>query len=260
MTGQDQNHAQYKDSSKLAKRTNLHVKYGRNDWFPWVAAASGLAPAMKVLDIGCGAGWFWAANAQTLPDDLDITLGDLSEGMVAEALGRTRGTDRWSKVQGVVANVCALPFADASFDRVMALHMLYHADDQPKAIAEIARVLKPGGVALVATNGKNSMATADALRQQAFDLPDVPVINFTLENAPELLGRQFGDIELRSRRDVMNVTDPEDLYAYLTSFPPGDSAFEKHLAILRAKITEGFRVGGGTFAIPVEAGLFLCRR
>jgi SAM-dependent methyltransferase len=254
------NEVQYKDSSKLAKRANLHMKYGRNDWFPWIEAQGGFAPGMSVLDIGCGAGWFWSSTAQSLPADLDITLADMSEGMVAEALERVRGTGRWQQVTGQVADVCKMPFADASFDRVMALHMLYHAEDQPAAIAEIARVMKPDGVALVATNGGNNMATADALRQKAFDLPDRPVINFMLENAPPLLGAQFGDVELRPRRDVMNCTEEDDLFGYLTSFPPGDSASEPELAKLHGLVAEGFRDGGGVFAIPVETGVFLCRK
>ena len=51
---------------------------------------------------------------------------------------------KWRTVVGEVADVCALPFADNSFDIVAAMHMLYHAPDKDRAaVAEIARVLRP---------------------------------------------------------------------------------------------------------------------
>ena len=260
MAGISKNDAQYKDSSKLAKRANLHEKYGKGDWFPWLADQAGFGSGMRVLDIGCGAGWFWASTAENLPEDLEITLADVSEGMVGEALGRVRGTGRWQKADGLVTNVCKMPFADNSFDRVLALHMLYHAEDQKAAIAEIARVLKPDGLALISTNGANSMAAAEFLRRKAFDLPDEPVINFMLENAPPLLAAQFDDVELRRHADLMNCTEEEDVFNYLTSYPPGDSAPETQLEKLRALIASAFRDGGGVFAIQVDTGVFICRK
>jgi len=45
-----------------------------------------------------------------------------------------------------------LPFADASFDCILAMHMLYHVPDRDLAIAEMRRVLRPGGVLLALTN------------------------------------------------------------------------------------------------------------
>jgi len=250
---------QYKDSAKLAKRANLHTKYGSGDWFGWVAQQADVTSGAHILDIGCGAGWFWEAAQDQLPDGLDITLADQSEGMVSEASERVRSTGKWDRVAGIVADVCALPFADASFDRVFALHMLYHADDQPAAVTEIARVLKPGGIAVVSTNGRNTMRSADLIRLAAFDLPDEPVINFTLENGAPLLERAFDSVTMRKRESEMRVTDPVDLFDYLTSFPPGDHASEAELKKLENLVAEGFDAGNGVFVIPLETGVFLCR-
>lgn len=101
---------QYKNSSKLEKRVALHVKYGRNDWFEWLAEQTDFAEDAEILDIGCGAEWFWARARAALPNKLDITLADMSEGMVTEALERVRSL--WGNIQGVTADVCHLPFAD----------------------------------------------------------------------------------------------------------------------------------------------------
>lgn len=250
---------QYKDSSKLASRANLLVKYGKGDWFNWLGAHCRFAAHQRVLDIGCGAGWFWSAAAPQLPGALQVTLADRSEGMVAEALTRVRGIESGPEVRGLTADVCALPFDDAAFDRVLAFHMLYHADNRHSALAEIIRVLKPDGIALISTNGSVHMRTADALRQQAFQLPDEPVINFTLENAPGLLEPVFGLIEQRTKTDTLRVTDPLDLMAYLTSFPPGDSADDAQLNFLADLVDAAFHAGDGVFEVPVEAGVFICR-
>lgn len=251
---------QFKDSSKLARRANLLVKYGKGDWFSWLAERAGFAGGQSVLDIGCGAGWFWQAVADSLPDRLDVTLADQSEGMVNEALGRAKQIKPLMHSSGLVADVCAMRFADASFDRVLAFHMLYHAPDQPAALAEIARVLKPDGVALVSTNGVNHMATADRLRQSVFNLPDQPMINFTLENAPPLLEAVFGRVTLQTKSDLMRVTDPQDVLAYLTSFPPGDSASPAQIKKLEAAVSQAFGASGGVFEIPIETGVFICSR
>jgi len=249
---------QYKTSANLKKRGNLHGKYGKGDWFDFLAAAADFQAGQRVLDIGCGAGLFWGKTADALPDGLDITLADTSEGMVSEAFNRVRDLARWPGVIGVVADVCDLPFPDDSFDRVLAFHMLYHADDKPTAVKEIARVLKPDGMALISTNGANSMNEADSLRQSAFGA-EGPVIDFTLESAPPLLEAQFSNIELRRNGDVLRVTDQEDIYNYLTSFPPGDSAPENELQLLRQQIAERFAAGNGVLPITVETGIFRCR-
>ena len=89
--------------------------------------------------------------------------------MVAEALARLKGVGRWQRVAGITATVREMPFErDFSFDRVLGMHMLYHAEDKQAAIGEIARVLKPGGVALITTNGAKNMGEADALKAKAF--------------------------------------------------------------------------------------------
>lgn len=249
---------QYRDSSKLQSRAILHTKYGTDDWFGFVAGLTGFVPGMRVLDIGCGAGWFWQKCAEALPVELDITLADSSAGMVAEALARLNGVGRWRKVVGKTANVCDMMFEDKSFDRVLAMHMLYHAEDKPAAIAEMARVLKPNGVALITTNGEKSMGEADALRAEAFGLPPGPAVDFTLENAPALLVSGFASVELKRSTSELVCTVPADVFSYLTSFPPGDGATDAELESLGRLVDDAFAAGKGVLRITVESGVFAC--
>ncbi len=253
---------QYGTSEKLAARARLHQNYSTAEvpWFQWVAANAGPSPRARVLDIGCGPGWFWASVADLLPDDLELTLADLSAGMVAEASARVRGLRNWS-VRGAEANVATLPFADESFDAVFAMHMLYHVPDPAAGIAEIARVLRPGGVAAVTTNGSNNLRQLYALTTAFGGKPNEPVADaFGFEVAERLLRAQFGNVAIKQHPGGMRVTDPEDVFLALTSYPPGDSASETQLAAFRGAIHEAFARGGGALEVETEVGLFVSRK
>lgn len=95
-------------------------------------------PGLRILDIGCGAG----ANASELAAFGDVTASDRS--LDALAFVRSRG------VRDVVAaEAPRLPFAEASFDLATAYDVVEHVDDDEAFLAELARVLAPGGVLAV---------------------------------------------------------------------------------------------------------------
>ena len=119
------NARQYGDSRKLAARARLNSAYmiAEAAWFPWVAERLPFKSGDSVLDVGCGPGWFRDASAGEVPEKLDLTLSDLSPGMVQEAAARC-GALPFATVHGQPADAVALPFGDASFDAVIAMHML----------------------------------------------------------------------------------------------------------------------------------------
>lgn len=253
---------QYRDSSKLAARAGLHAKYGRGDWFPWVAAQHDWPAQADVLDVGCGAGWFWAGAAAQLPMGFRLELADLSSGMVAEAVARTRAVGRYASVAGRVADAAALPFADATFDVVLACHMLHHLPLPGRGIAEIRRVLRLDGVALITANGRANLRELFALAQSSLGGTgdDPTAATFGIEVATPVLAAAFDCVELRTYPDVLRCTDPDDVYAYLTSFPPGDTASTAQLSALRSGLAAAFARGGGELRITKDIGLFRCRR
>ena len=159
---------QYVDSQRLSARANIHAKYGRGDWFSWLAAQADWRSDGDVLEVGCGAGWFWAEAAPYLSRCLRIQLTDISPGMVKEAVIRAREHGPWKWLEGCVADVSHLPFPEASFDAVLASHMLYHAPDPRIALTEIARVLRPSGTAVIATNGISNMRELFDLGRSVF--------------------------------------------------------------------------------------------
>jgi len=116
-----------------------------------------IEPGDCVLDLACGTGGFTRMFAR----EGAVTIGvDASRTMLAQAV-REGGGPRY-----VRASASALPFRDASFDAVCCFAALYLIEDPYTAIAEIARVLGPGGrVALLASvaRGPVPASVADAL-------------------------------------------------------------------------------------------------
>ena len=134
---------QYQNSGNLDARTNLHRLYSTNpqEWQRWVFDQLGLQPGMRVLECGGGPGWLWRENIDRIPADCQITVSDFSDGMVAEAEAALADSGHDFRFQTV--NIEQIPFANNSFDVVVANHMLYHVPNLETALAEVRRVLRP---------------------------------------------------------------------------------------------------------------------
>ncbi|MBZ9762525.1 class I SAM-dependent methyltransferase [Mesorhizobium sp. CA8] len=102
---------------------------------------AGLAGGEKVLDVGCGTGSLTFELTKS-GDLAEIQAIDFSPVFVAAA--KERNTDPRVTIQQ--ADAAALPFADDAFDRAMALLVLHFVPEAGKAVAEMRRVTRPGGV------------------------------------------------------------------------------------------------------------------
>jgi demethylmenaquinone methyltransferase/2-methoxy-6-polyprenyl-1,4-benzoquinol methylase len=118
-------------------------------WKRFAIETAGVRPGMKVLDLAGGTGDLTKALARRVAPTGEVVLADINENMVN--VGRRRlvdaGVAQW--VDFTIANAEKLPFEDNAFDRVTIAFGLRNVTDKATALAEMARVLKPGGQALI---------------------------------------------------------------------------------------------------------------
>lgn len=106
-----------------------------------------LAPGLKVLDVGCGLGG--AARFMAGRYGVDAEGIDLTPEYVAVGNRLTADVGLNEKVRLVQGSALDLPHGDAGFDRVSVFHVGMNIEDKAGLFAEIARVLKPGGLLAV---------------------------------------------------------------------------------------------------------------
>jgi len=111
-----------------------------------------IRPRVRVLDLGCGGGRHayeaYRRGAHVVAFDLDPA----ELGPVTGMFGAMRAAGEAGDGAGAAAvsgDATAMPFGDGTFDRVIAAEVLEHVPDDQRAIDELARVLRPGGLAAV---------------------------------------------------------------------------------------------------------------
>lgn len=135
------------------------------------AAAMVISPQARILDIGCGTGQFAALAAEkNMPWQI---LGvDIAEGMCRVASARCRA---------IQADAQQLPVASGSVDAVVSSLCLQWVGNLAPVFSEIARVLKPGGRAVIASLGTK---TLHELRMAA-DIAEAPLALLQMQSAGE---------------------------------------------------------------------------
>ena len=207
---------EYADETRLRRRAAAYTGEGTlvDARVPLVEAVVEAAPR-RVLEVGCG----WGELAEWIARETgaDVVATDLSPRMVE--LARARGLD------AIHADVQALPFADDVFDVAIAAWMLYHVPDLDRAVAELARVLRPGGRLVAVTNSRFHLME---LRELVGSGPST--LSFARETGDELLARHFetvrredidGRLEFASRAEVEEyVRASISMSPFVDNLPP----------------------------------------
>lgn len=230
---------QYRTGENLEARIRFHERFGSHPvrWPRWVFERLRLPSSCRILEVGCGTGNLWAENRQRIPTGWKVLLSDLSPGMAARA----------------VLDAQAIPFPGGSFDAVIANHMLYHVPDRPRALAEIRRVLAPGGRFYAASGGRDQFRELIDLVHR-FD-PSLVLwegrddTSFLLETGEAQLAPFFPEITLHRYEDSLVVTEAGPLVAYVASKVSVPAEFTSFVEAELERL-------GGTFRISKHYGLF----
>ncbi|MDQ2884546.1 MAG: methyltransferase domain-containing protein [Chloroflexota bacterium] len=251
---------QYKDASNLNARIQLHQRFSTNatDWHRWVFEQFAITEGSRILELGCGPGHLWRKNLDRIPARCQITLSDFSEGMLQEA--RNNLADSASRFSFQVVDAQSIPHEDASFDVVIANHMLYHVPDRPRAFSEIRRVLQPRGRFYAATNGQAHLQEIGELVQRV--IPSFSGIMgrggspFSLENGAEQMAPWFSHVEMRHYENALVVTEVEPLVAFVLSTRAKSILTEEQIRQLREIVAQEL-ARNGSITITKATGLFV---
>lgn len=247
---------QYKNASNISARIRLHTLFSQNKtgWFPWIISHMELEKNRKILEVGCGDGTLWK---NCVPEGTEIILTDISDGMIRDVKRELGG--QFPGMQFVTCDCQFLPFADDSFDLVVANHVLFYCEDIQKACREICRVLKPGGKLIAGTYGKAHMKEVSEMAS-GFDERIVLSAEklyerFGKENGGKILSGCFDNVNWLEYEDELLVDEPEALISYILSCHGNQNqyiidSYDEFREYVRRKTKRVFR-------ITKEAGVFI---
>ncbi len=175
-------------AESVAGRMELHYSPGRT-WEATARALIGLLELGDVLDLGSGDG---VLSELIASHARHVTCVDVSATVVAAARRRLANFGNVSVEEG---DMHALPFADARFDHVFAMHALPYSVHPDAMLKEVARVLKPGGRLIVATLGEHHHEEA----MRAYDHVNLGLSPTALQSLLEGAGLRVESCRVTSR-------------------------------------------------------------
>ncbi len=176
----------------------------------------------RVLEVGSGTGEL----AERVKKELgaEVCAVDISPRMTE--LTAARGIDTR------VADAQELPFDDSGFDCVVAAWVLYHLPDVDRGIAELARVLSPGGTLVASTLGEGNLSELwDAIGATA-----TSGLSFGGDNGEAALRRHFAEVERRDAQGTVSFPTRDSMRHFVAA-----TITRAHLADRVPDITEPFR-------------------
>jgi SAM-dependent methyltransferase len=258
--------AAYADASKLADRQAIYRFVER----PWpsdggrvVGALGSVPPADQlVVDVGCGNGNdlrdLRAAGFTGLVAAVDLSAGMLRTIPEHEAR--------------VNADAARLPLADGAADLALAMHMLYHCPDIPATVAELRRVVRPGGSLVVSTNSVEHLQElramwTSALQETVAGVPppwQAAAGRFALEEAAVVLGTSFDEVVLHRTDNRLLVPEVAPVVAYvestrdLSGHEVSDTEWRAAIALLAGRVRSAI-ADEGALALTVVKGVLVAR-
>ena len=197
---------QYAVEDGLATRRSLYARTtGPHPDDVALAAIAEIQPS-SVLEVGCGQGEL----ARRVGDEPGVRMVAVDQSARMVELARRLGVD------ARVADAQALPFGDGEFDCALAHFVLFHLPDLDLGLAELARVLRPGGRLVATTNGHDHLREVWEL-VGAREAREGREVVFSAENGEDALRRHFSRVEVREARGTVDIPGFSALAGYLGS-------------------------------------------
>ena len=248
---------QYAKQDNLDIRVNIHKKYSKNKlgFNNWIFSNYQIADEVNVLELGCGTGELWKSNSGSIDKMKQLVITDFSKDMVKTTKSVIGNRDN---VNYEIMDIQKISFEDETFDIVIANMLLHHVNDIDKAISEVNRVLKTGGIFYCATFGENGVV--DYLASLFKDVVNQNLENktFTLQNGKRYLSRYFNSVDTLLYDDELQVTSIDDLVQYIQSLKGISEIGSLEEEIIRNRLESEFN--NGVLIIPKEYGMFIARK
>ncbi len=201
----------------------LEVLYGTRDVLrrrQLVRDALAVAPGERILDVGCGPGFYVAELLEQVGSDGSVVGIDSSPPMLAVAAHRSEGHDNVSFHE---ADATSLPVENESFDAALSVQVLEYVADVPAALAEMYRALRAGGRLVVwdVDWATVSLHTADLARtERILRSWDGHLAHRSLPQTltAQLKAAGFDDIKLEGHTFATNELDQDTYGGFLVPF------------------------------------------
>ena len=258
--------SQYENANNISARIRLHREFSTNPkgWFPWIFE-TGVLPyiaekskTVHILELGCGEGSLWTENLSRLPENVHVTVSDISEGMIRDVRRNIGSDERFSYE---CFDCHKIPAQANTYDIVIANHLLFYCEDMAQVCSEVKRVLKEGGVFLCSTYGTAHMQEITHLVQK-FDSRIILAAEnlyerFGLDNGKEILAPYFKEVDTVLYEDAIVIDKADPLIEYILSCHGNQNQYllDKYQDF-RQYVKKQVK---GQYRITKEAGYFICR-
>lgn len=248
---------QYQKHNNLDIRVELHKRYSKNKFGfnNWIFSNYQITDDIKVLELGCGTGELWKNQLDVIDKMEQLIVTDFSSDMVEKTKSVIGNRDN---VEYKIMDIQNISFKNETFDIVIANMLLHHVDDIDKALDEVNRVLKKGGIFYCATFGENGVVDYLASLFKNEINQELENKTFTLQNGKTYLNRHFDTVEKLIYDDELQVTSIDDLVQYIQSLKGISEIGSLEEEIIRKRLESEF--SNGMLIIPKEYGMFIARK
>jgi SAM-dependent methyltransferase len=234
------------DAAALAKRVHAHDQFSVHDLNQWCFELLALAPAMSILELGCGTGKQSLAMASRVGTGGRVTAVDISQEALAalrEQADRS-GLGTCIDIRRSDMDEIAVNLEPGPFDRVVACYSIYYAKRPDLLFDFLHAALKPGGMLFFCGPSQRNNAELKQFHDSLYAIKGIPTpekktaASFMEGTGQDLAGRIFHNAEIFEFENPLRFDSAEALYSYWSSYNLYDEGLDEEF---RSRAAEYFQ-------------------